>query len=403
MRTSKILGLVLGGMLLLSALAMVATPVLANGNGAGNGNGTGSEGSGEQSSNSSDGVNAGTYQKASGNSLLGKMGYSYGHGEGGFVFYDLDEDTGIISDYGLNTSYGEKVLISNITVDGFVPDSVITTGSVAKLVDDDTMVMVHDNPTGMYHLFVNGSANVTIVLAGDMVVTEQRTLNESCDMTYQLVISDGNVTGMIASEDPFMVTENGTVIGCTVTEDLMVRFIPQTAHRYQWLETALMYAVQNGSVGAEVTVMADDGESVYDVMCYRNELQVQVQKVAQNKLQMSVGGQNQQGCLLLINTDAGTMDMTQQRLRVCLDGTEISEADDALEMMYGQSDKACYIIVEDEGVQQMLVYLPADTVGAITVEGVDELSELFSPISLAMMIGAVGLVAVAGIVVFRKR
>jgi len=397
------IGLVLGGMLLISAFAFIATPALADGNGNGNGNGQGPEGSGEQASSSGNGVNNDTYQKASEGSLMGKMGYAYGHGQGDFVFYDLNESTGTITDYGLITTDGEKVLISSIIVDDLVPESIVTTGSVVKISAEDMVAMIHDNPTGMYHLFVNGSVNATIVLADGMEVVEVRTLNETCDLTYQLVITDGDVIGVIASEDPFVVSENGTVVSCIVTEDLMVRFLPQVAHRLQWLEMALMQAVQNGSMGAEVTVMADGDEGVYDVMCYRNELQVQVQQVSMNAIRMNVSGQNQQGCLMLINTDAGTMDMTQDRLRVCLDGTELTEADDALELMYGQPDQASYVIVEDGDVQQMLVYLPADAVGALTVEGVDELSELLSPLGIAMMVGAVGLVAVAGIAVFRKR
>jgi len=51
----------------------------------------------------------------------------------------------------------------------------------------------------------------------------------------------------------------------------------------------------------------------------------------------------------------------------------------------------------------MLVYLPASTLGAITIESVDPLAALFSPAGIAVIVGAMALVALAGVVAFRKR
>ena len=97
------------------------------------------------------------------------------------------------------------------------------------------------------------------------------------------------------------------------------------------------------------------------------------------------------------------MDMSQDRLRVRLNDRDMSCVQDPLQLLYGQPDEACYSVIDDGEVQQMLVYLPADTLGTVTVEGLDAMSELLSPVGIAMMVGAVGLVALAGIAVFRKR
>ncbi|MCX6651239.1 MAG: hypothetical protein NT131_06260 [Methanomassiliicoccales archaeon] len=401
MRTLKVLSLVLVGMFLISVLALFAAPAMADGNGSGNGNGNGngpwSEGGGETPANNGNNDNNKMYQKGADRSLMGKMQYSHGQGQGGFVFYEINETTGVITDYGLITSEGEKVLLTSISVEGFVPEDIDVHGSIAKLIDGETVAVVHDNPTGMYHLFVNESANMTIVLSGDMTVIENKVMNEPCNMTYQLVISDGNSTGVIASDDPFEVTENGTVVSCNVTEHLMIRFLPQVAHRHQWMEMVLMQAVQNGQVAAEITIVADDESGIYDTVSYRNELQVQVQSVVKNKFQLSAQGQNGQGALLLINTETGTMDMSQDHLHVRLNGTDMQQVDDPLELIYGQPDQACYAVVDNGEVQQLLVYLPAESLGTVTVEGTDALSALLSPIGLVMVIGAVGLVA------FKKR
>jgi hypothetical protein len=390
-------------MLLISALALFAAPALADG---GNGNGGGghgpwSDGGGETPEGA--GPNEDMYHKGVNNSLMGKMSYAYGHGQGGFVFYTVDEENGTITDYGLFTSDGEKALIDSISVEGFVPEEIDVHGSIAKLIEDGAIAVLHDNPTGMYHLFVEEATNVTIVLSGDMAVTENKVLNESSNLSYQLVISDGRSTGVVASDDPFEVAGNGTVITCHVTEHLMVRFLPQVAHRHQWMEMALMQAVQDGRVAAEVTLVGNGEGGIYDTVSYRQELDVQVQHVVKNKFRLMAQGENAKGALMLVHTEAGTMDMAQDRLRVRLNDQELRYAEDPLELIYGQPEEACYSVISDGEVQQMLVYLPASTLGSISVESIDPLSSLFSPSGLAIIVGAMALVALAGVVAFRKR
>jgi len=390
-------------MLLISSLVLFAVPAVAD-----NGNGTGGDGQGPWSDGGGEtpddaGPNEDMYQTGVNKSLMGKMSYAYGYGQGGFVFYTVDEENGTITTYGLFTSEGEKALIDSISVEGFVPEEIDVHGSIAKLIEGNVIAVIHDNPTGMYHLFVEEATNVTIVLSGDMAVTENKVLNESSNLTYQLVISDGVSTGVIASDDPFEVTENGTVIECNVTEHLMVRFLPQVAHRHQWMEMVLMQAVQEGRVAAEVTLVGDGEGGIYDTVSYRQEMNVQVQQVMKNKFRLMAQGENAQGALMLVHTESGTMDMSQDRLRVRLNDQDMRYTDDPLELLYGQPEDACYTVIDDGEVQQMLVYLPASTLGAITVESIDPLAALFSPAGIAIMVGAMALVALAGVVAFRKR
>ena len=402
MRMSKALSLMLGGMLLISSLVLFAVPAAADG-GSGNGGGHGPWSDGGGKSPDDAGPNDKVYDKGVNKSLMGKMSYAQGNGQGGFVFYSMDEVNGTITNYGLFTSQGEKVLIDSISVEGFVPEEIEVHGSVAKMTDDGTRAVIHDNPTGMYHLFVNEATNVTIALSGDMTVVENKVLNESSNLTYQLIISDGNSTGVIASDDPFEVSENGTVIDCNVTEHLMVRFLPQVAHRHQWMEMVLMQAVQEGRVAAEITLVGDDQGGIYDTVSYRQDMNVQVHQVVRNQFKLMAQGENAQGALMLVHTESGTMDMTRDRLQVRLNDQDMRCTDDPLELLYGQPEDACYTVIDDGEVQQMLVYLPASALGAITIESLDPLAELFSPAGIAVIVGAMALVALAGVVAFRKR
>jgi hypothetical protein len=330
----------------------------------------------------------------------GSVEFSDGHGQGEFIFYDLDNETGIITDYGLNTTAGEYILLESIAVEGFVPEVSDMHGSLVKIVDEKDTIVLHDNPTGMFHIFLDEPTNVTLVLAGDFVVTEQKELDESSNYTYQLVVSDGNFTGMISSESPFEVTENDTVVKSNAT-DLMMHYSPKIVHPNRWIEAVLLQAIQDGRLAAEVTAAADEGNGISDVVSYSNELHVQVHKVMKNEFELSAEGQNGQGQLLLIQIQ--TMDLSQERLKVRLNEQVIHHAEEPLEMIYGQPEEACYAILDDGEVQEMLVYLPANTLGTVNVQGYDALSELLSPMGLALVIGAFGLVAIAGFVAFRKR
>ncbi len=79
---SKALSLMLGGMLLISSLVLFAVPAVAdggNGNG-GEGQGPWSDGGGETSEGA--GPSEDMYQKGVNKSLMGKMSYAHGYGQG---------------------------------------------------------------------------------------------------------------------------------------------------------------------------------------------------------------------------------------------------------------------------------------------------------------------------------
>jgi hypothetical protein len=327
--------------------------------------------------------------------------YEMGHGRGEFIFFDLNESSGIISDFGLNTTEGEKVLLENISIEGFVPEDIAILGSLIKMSGENGSVVLHDNPTGLIHLFMDDDVEITIVLAGEIRVIEEKELDDSSNLSHQLVISDGRSKGMIGSDGRFDVSENGTKVRCK-SSDLMVKFLPQLTVHQNWRERLLMQAIQEGRVAAEVTLNTDGGESTYDLLSYRKELKVKVQDVQRNRFQFSVGGDNQLGAILLIRTDEGTMNMVQERPRVMIDGEEMRMVEEPVELLFEEPEVACYGVFTDGDIHQMVVYLPAGTLGTLTVEGVDDRLELLSPQGLAMAIGAIGLVTLAAVAVLRR-
>ena len=154
----------------------------------------------------------------------------------------------------------------------------------------------------------------------------------------------------------------------------MVKFLPQLTIHQNWRERLLMEAILEGRVASEMTLNADDGGSSYDVLSYRSELNVQVQDVRRGSFQFYVGGENQLGAVLLVRTDKSTIDLSQERLRVMVDGQEMRLVEEPVELLYEDPEVASYGVFTEGDAQQMLVYLPAGMLGTITVEGVDPLS-----------------------------
>ncbi len=325
--------------------------------------------------------------------------YEMGHGQGDFIFFDLNESTGVISDFGLNTTEGEKVLLGSISIEGFVPEDISVMGSLIKLSGENGSVVLHDNPTGLVHLFMDDDVEITMVLAGELRVIEEKELDDG-NYSHQLVISDGRSEGMIGSDDRFDISENGTKVRCE-SDDLMVKFLPQLTIHQNWRERLLMQAIQDGQVATEVTLSTNGGRSSYDLLSYDQQLKVKVQDVRRNSFQFYVGGDNDLGAVLLIRTDEGTMDLTE-RPRVMIDGQRIPMVEEPMELLFEEPETACFGAFTENGVHQMVVFLPAGTLGTLTVEGVEPLSALLTPLGLTMVLGAIGLVALAAVAVFRR-
>jgi len=330
----------------------------------------------------------------------GSIAYANGHGQGNLIFFDLNETSGELSDFGLNTPEGEKALLHSLSIEGFVPEGITTMGSLARMTGENGTVVLHDNPTGMVHVFMRDACEITIVLAGNFTVTDRKEVGNATNISYQLVLSDGRFEGAISSDAPFEVSEDGTAVTCSA-RDLMVKFMPQLALHPDWREALVMEAIQDGRVAMELALFSEGAEGSYDVVSYNEGLNAQVQKVERGRLQFVIGGENHQGAVLLVHTDKATLD-NGNGLRVTMNGDRMALVEEPVELLFEQKQQASYGVIDEGENQLMVVYLPVNSVGMITVESVDPLSDLLSPSGLAMVIGAIGIVVLAAVAVFRR-
>jgi hypothetical protein len=274
-------------------------------------------------------------------------------------------------------------------------------GSLVKMSDDNTSLTMHDNPTGQMHAKMKHMAMVNLELAGDLVVIEENELDEDGDVSYQLVISDNITRGLMISNKPFDVLENGTVIESECT-DFMVRFLPYLDTERGWMEAVLMEAVEDGRISAEVILAMDEDGGVTDVIPYNAMIQIEVRSVQENRFHLRVAGENPGGVLLLIHVEENVMEMAEGRLRVDLADAELNLVEPMV-LLYEHPEEPSYAVIDEDGANQMLIYLPTNALGEVIAEGIDPWASLLSPVGLIMTTGAVALVLLAGLVVFRKR
>lgn len=332
----------------------------------------------------------------------GSVIYDQGRGEGKNISFHLNETSGLISDFGINTPDGNKVLLDNISLEGFVPSKLMFLGSLVKMSDENSSLTMHDNPTGLIHAKMKRNVVVNVELAGDLVVIEEKELDEDGNVSYQLVISDNITRGSMISNNPFQVLDNGTVIESECT-DFMVRFLPHLDMDRGWMEAVLMEAVEDGRISAEVILAMDDDDGVSDIIPYDAMIQVELRSLHKNRFQISVEGENPGGVLLLIRAEESVMEMIEGRLQVGLADVELDLVNEPMVLLYEHPEDPSYAVIGDGGANQMLIYLPSNLLGVVTVEGIDPWASLLSPAGSIMTAASVALVLLAGFVVFRKR
>lgn len=332
----------------------------------------------------------------------GSVAYDQGSGEGEHIFFKLNETSGHISDYGLNTSEGRKVLIANISIEGFNASEMIGLGSLVKISNDNTSLTMHDNPTGLMHAKMKRVTSVSVELAGELTVIEEMESDDEEGTSYQLIVSDNDTRGLIASDRPFEVLENGTFIE-TDCKDLLVRFLPHVDPERGWMETVLMEAVEDGRISAEVFLAMNGEGGNSDVISYGTDVVIDVRSVEEDRFQIEAGGDNQDGMLILVHVDERTLEMIEGRLQVNLAGEDLQLVHEPMVLLYEHPSEPCYSVIDEDGANQMLIFLPSQSLGMVTVEDVGPWASLLTPAGLIMTVGSVALVLLAGFLVLRKR
>jgi len=345
--------------------------------------------------------------------LFDQFSYADGVADGYFVTFHLNETTGAITNYSLKTEDGPVKVFESIEIAAFDPSAPEVHGAVMLLGNETVQVIVHDNPTGMYHVVANDTpTNVSFKVADGMSITQiSPGLGDGPYGERQAVmISDGLVEGVITTDDGTLVVEtgaSGTYVNVTFVNDhAMFRAKPTFAHRHMQNEQAMLEAIIQSRMACEISLIVRNGSAMYDIMEYQHQFRMTVMQAERNRITIQVSSENHEGKVVLMNMDQLTMETKKGQVSVELDGAIVKETTNPLEVFYASGSDAgdaLYTVLQSDDTSQILVYVPTFSVHSLSIESVLPGAEIFGISGLIAVVGAVAVVGVAAITLFKRK
>ncbi|MBC7108512.1 MAG: hypothetical protein H5T41_06980 [Methanomassiliicoccales archaeon] len=345
--------------------------------------------------------------------LFASFSYSNGVADGYFIDFFYDEMTGTVTDYTLKFKNETIRFFDRILIDDFDPDAPVVRGAVLHADNGSVQIIIHDNPTGMYHVVSNVTrVFVSFQLADDIEIT--RIVGSGIGGQFAdreaVILSKGSARAIIATDDGTITTEmgsDGTFVNVTTEGNhIMFRAIPAFANRSLTAEEALFYAIVQNRLGCEISLLVRNGSAMYDIMEYHHQFRVKVMSAYKNRIALEVSSENHEGKLVLLNIDENTIEMKKANLIVKIDGKTIKETTKPLEVLFasgsGESD-AMYTVLHNDKISQILIYVPSFSTHTIEIESVSIFANIFSPVGIGAILSAVAVVCISAIVLIKKR
>jgi len=413
----------------------------SNDGGQGNGNAFGHDQQWKDKSGSDDGndgndVDNGMSQKGVEKGykrqLFGHFNMTDGVVDGKFITFAIDESSGNVSDYALRNGSGEVTFFDSIQILGFAPSNISQHGSVMLVMNSSIQVIIHDNPTGMFHV-VSNETNTTIsfLLAPGMsalplspLVWEWREVERNGtdldelnvvpedaneDLGIAVAILGNGAYGVIATDDGNITideTENGIFVNVTVSLDHAI-FRAKPVFSHHWMnQNAILQAISEGRVAGELSMVLVDGVTTYDTMEYRDQFSIHLMSAERDRIRLQVEDQEHRGKVVILNVDEDAFNSQKGELRLELDGVAVRSTTNPLEVIYedgAETSDAVYCVIESDGVSQFLVYVPSFSVHQLTLTSLGPMDALFSVMGVVAIVGALAIVAIAGILVLRRK
>jgi len=427
--------MILPALLALSILSLLSTSVLAGGgmmqgqSAPGNGIQAGAGGMGGPGNgmwkDQSGYMNGGGHQNAQqmqetmqfmmGNGMkmgfFGRLNYSDGVAEGRFIAFHLNESTGVITDYQMKRNSVLVNVFDSLSVDGFIPTNISTYGSVMSIRNASVIIIIHDNPTAMFHVVANGTVQVTMDLASGLNVSSIPSPYDSAEVLDHALLVHGKGVHALIGTDHTSLNISGTpldyVVKAQLADDhLMFRSKPLLV-RHHWMhEDALERALERHRLGAEMSLMVYQGNALYETMEYDRALSLQVIKAERNRIQLQVSSDEHQGKVILVNLDRDTLDVIKGTPTVRLDGSSIRQTSNPLEVLEANGSTAgdaVYCIVSSGDVAQVMVYVPSFSTHEISIESALPLDQVAGLAGIMAVGGALAVIAVAALVLVRRK
>ena len=345
--------------------------------------------------------------------LFASFSYSSGVADGYFIDFFYDETTGTVTNYTLKFKNEMIRFFDQILINNFDPDAPVVRGAVLHADNGSVQIIIHDNPTGMYHVVSNAThVLVSFQLADDVEIAriigsrygEQFTGREA------VIISKGLARAIIATDDGTITTvtgSGGTFVNVTTNGNhIMFRAMPALANRSLTAEEALFYSLAQNRLGCEISLLVRNGSAMYDIMEYRHQFRAKIMSALKNRVILEVSSEDHEGKLVLLNFDKETMEAGKREMIVKLDGERIKETSMPLEVLFAsgsEKNDAAFTVLQRGEVCQILIYVPSFSTHTIEVESVSIFADLTSPLGIGAIIAAVAVVCVSAVLLVSRR
>jgi hypothetical protein len=316
-----------------------------------------------------------------GNGMYG-LGFMHSAGFllGEYVNFEIDTDGSVI-DY----SVGGFPVFDRIYFENFQYEENITTGTVTRLVGDDStkIIQLHDNPSGNINVMAGTAAEAVFELSEGVTPSEIEggIMIESDDVTAYILSSyyqgtDVTFTieqGAIRAEMP----AGGVVVVRTGAVNLPISSGP---YREMWRSANRIMArgVATGRFGCEIAI---GNQSTYSPVNYSTGITCWADQFDRNRLRIRVQSTDPAGTLVGINFDNKSFNVGDpDRLQVRLNDRLMNRTMD-LDRLYNETDSPqCWWLAQDNAVQ-MLCNIPEFSEQVITIEtaGAPEVTPAVTP------------------------
>jgi hypothetical protein len=319
---------------------------------------------------------------------------------GQYITFDVDNQTGAITNYGI----AGVEIFDSIIVDGFDYGSTQVSGPMTWISDTEgtTFIQIHDNPSAVINVIFSGDQTVNFDLAEGTTVSEEDNIIKI--EANGIEASDIVVYIISASEDSVDISGNNDKISITSQADssVVVRAVPVNMHGHDNVHWMFVREMAGNRVGADVSL--GKGGSI-SVVNYAKEMHVQLQSMTQDMIRLRVNSTDPAGKIMAFNLDNTSLMLRERdRLKVHYDGTPMACVDDP-ELVFNATGATCWISQQTREQAQVMMYIPEFSVHTIEiVVEKDEASEPASKDTKAPGFEAMG--AVLGLVltvyVFKK-
>lgn len=346
-------------------------------------------------------------------SLFAPFYYSNGAVDGHFIDFLYDDTTGTVMNYTVHTENGTLRIFSKIAIDGFDPDTPFIRGAVLHADNGSVQVIVHDNPTGMYHVVSNNTpVSISFQLADGVRIAQIIECHETNVFAGRkaVLISAGSVEGVLIIDggtiDNSMV-EDGTPSNLTVTGNVIIfRLMGSIYGRNQIFEEALLYAVTQNRIGGEISLIASDGSAMYDIMEYHHRFRITVMSAVRNSVMLQVSSEDHEGKVVVVNFDRETMDAGENSIKVNIDGNEVREVSDICGVLFATGSNATdavFSVMSDGDICHLMIYIPAFSTHVIKIQSISILDMILAPEGLSALFIGLLIVSISAVVLFKKR